>query len=192
MTCNKAQKEELLLVKTNCSVSSTDFCPFSCWRRGIFVMRSPRHRFFRRKSPWWEPWRTAFRGLIPHFNKPVKRMFPLLATWKISCVVRTYVIFTRARGARATSCRHQQHIAEAPLEGGRLTAKADFEASWRKMAARRAERKRPRGGASGDEFARLGRAANPLHRAGVDAELRGDLAHAEPSGNRQSVPNALF
>jgi hypothetical protein len=64
------------------------------------------------KIPRWEPSRTAFRDLIPDFNKPVKRMFTLLATWKTSCVVRTYVILARARGSRATRLRHQQHLAE--------------------------------------------------------------------------------
>jgi hypothetical protein len=39
-------------------------------------------------------------------------MLPVLATWKISCVVRTYVILARARGSRATNRRHQQRIAE--------------------------------------------------------------------------------
>jgi hypothetical protein len=39
-------------------------------------------------------------------------MLPLLAAWKISCVVRTYVILARARGSRATNRRHQQRIAQ--------------------------------------------------------------------------------
>jgi hypothetical protein len=44
-------------------------------------------------------------------------MFTLLATWKISCVVDTYIFYART-WARATSRRRQQCLAEAPLEGG--------------------------------------------------------------------------
>jgi hypothetical protein len=98
---------------------------------------------------------------------------------------------TRARGSRATGAINS-NASPKTARARRLAAEGDFEASWRNRLAWRAERERPRGGVSGDEFARLGRAANPLHRAGVDAELRGDLAHARPSRSRQSLPDPLF
>jgi hypothetical protein len=51
---------------------------------------------------------------------------------------------------------------------------------------------RAKGDASRDEFACFERAADPLHRAGINTKLLGDLAHARPSRNRQSLPDPRF
>ena len=51
-----------------------------------------------------------------------------------------------------------------------------------------AEQDGPRGGASRDEFAGLERAADPLHRAGINPKLLSDLAHARPSFQFWSYP----
>ena len=119
-------------------------------------------------------------------------MLPLLAAWKVSRVVRTYVIFARTRGSCATRRRHRQRLAEhrsnaaASREGG-------FRGELTQMAGRGELIENDLGGgASGDEFARLESAADTLHRAGINPKLLSDLSHARPSGNRQSLPNALF
>jgi hypothetical protein len=141
--------------------------------------------------PGWVDFGSGLRDLIPHFNKPVKRNVYTACNLE-NLVRRGHLYLLRAH----VGSRHQPPSPAMPrrstargrrLAEGRLSRRAGANGQ-----PGRAERERRRGSVSGDEFVRLESAADALNRAGIDAELRGDLAHARPSGSCQSVPNALF